>query len=349
MSKRIMWFLLVFVTLLPLSVQAQEGVTIADIVTLNVEAEQPEFTIFQQVVQSAEPTLNIWFSDPAVKITVFAPTDVAFNTYFEQTATSLEAFLGNPFLLNSVLANHVVPAVLDSTALTSLGAQNAFAGTGLENSLLVFSHNADVTQVNGANLVAIDLAASNGVLHVVDHVLSPSEDLSAAVALSASETDEPEIALGTLTELVGQSAVAETPEFVILNDAIEVSDGILRDALNATPPLTLFAPTDSAFVSLLAAMSLSDADLVADVPLVNTLVAYHIVPGRFSLSTLMNLASSSADGIRLATTLPGQTLWVSSLSGTPVINGYVNLVGADVQASNGVMNVIDAVLTPSNE
>jgi len=98
--------------------------------------------------------------------TVFAPTDAAFAAV---PADVLEALAADPEALQSVLLYHVVPGRLIA-ALISDGKEVATA----EGSNVLFSFADGVKQVNGATIVAKDIQASNGVIHVIDTVLLAS-------------------------------------------------------------------------------------------------------------------------------------------------------------------------------
>lgn len=96
--------------------------------------------------------------------TVFAPTDEAFAALPEGT---VEGLLADPEALAAILTYHVVPGAVMSTDLT-------------EGMTATTVNGADVTitleggpMVNGANIVTPDVAASNGVIHVIDAVIMP--------------------------------------------------------------------------------------------------------------------------------------------------------------------------------
>jgi len=100
--------------------------------------------------------------------TVFAPTDAAFA---KLPAGTVESLLANPKKLASILTFHVVPGkVMAADILKAKGAKPA---TVNGQSLNVVVSDGKVL-VNGANVVAADVAATNGVIHVIDTVLLPS-------------------------------------------------------------------------------------------------------------------------------------------------------------------------------
>ena len=100
--------------------------------------------------------------------TVFAPTDAAFA---KLPAGTVENLLANPEKLAKILTFHVVPGKVMAADIVK--AKRATPKTANGASLDVVVRQGKV-QVNGANVVKADVAASNGVIHVIDSVLIPS-------------------------------------------------------------------------------------------------------------------------------------------------------------------------------
>ena len=100
-------------------------------------------------------------------LTVFAPTDAAFAALPDGTVENL-LLPENIEQLQAVLLYHVVPGQVMSTDLS--GTINAAT---LEGATIEIVANDDGVTVNGANVVAADVPASNGVIHVIDAVLLP--------------------------------------------------------------------------------------------------------------------------------------------------------------------------------
>jgi uncharacterized surface protein with fasciclin (FAS1) repeats len=97
--------------------------------------------------------------------TVFAPTDEAFAKLPEGT---VEALLDDPETLRSILLYHVVGGEVESGQVVQLSSVSTLQGGELKVSA------EDGVKVNDANVVAVDIQASNGVIHVIDTVLIPS-------------------------------------------------------------------------------------------------------------------------------------------------------------------------------
>jgi uncharacterized surface protein with fasciclin (FAS1) repeats len=120
--------------------------------------------------------------------------------------------------------------------------------------------------------------------------------------------------------------------FTTLVTALEAAD--LVDTLKGEGPFTVFAPTDEAF----AALPEGALDgLLADIPALTDVLLYHVVSGEVLAADVVNL--SSAD------TVLGQPVSITVDSGNVMIDD-AQVIITDIQASNGVIHVIDAVLLP---
>jgi uncharacterized surface protein with fasciclin (FAS1) repeats len=107
----------------------------------------------------------------------------------------------------------------------------------------------------------------------------------------------------------------------------------LVDTLKGKGPFTVFAPTDEAFAKIPKA----DLDaLIADKAKLTKVLTYHVVAGKVMASDVMKLKE--------AKTVEGQTVKIDTSNGVMINKSKV--VKADIQASNGVIHVIDTVLMP---
>ncbi len=153
-----------------------------------------------------------------------------------------------------------------------------------------------------------------------------------AAAFGASAQDD----MGTIVDIVLSSATAETPEFTTLLAAVNAADPMFVAELSRPDAnYTVFAPTDAAFAAALEALGVTPDELLARPDILNTVLAYHLVPGRFDAASVVAL-----DGALLGTALPETALAVA-LDGE-----NVTVTAADVMASNGIVHVIDSVLLP---
>lgn len=161
--------------------------------------------------------------------------------------------------------------------------------------------------IDNAQIILTDIEASNGVIHVIDAVVLPE------------------------TRDIVDIAV-EDGRFTTLVAALQAAN--LVDALKAEGPLTVFAPTDEAFAALPAGTVES---LLADIPALTDVLLYHVVDGKVMASDVVELSSAS--------TLLGQDVSISVMDGKVMINDSAVII-PDIEASNGVIHVIDAVLLP---
>ncbi|MFL7812064.1 MAG: fasciclin domain-containing protein [Anaerolineales bacterium] len=161
--------------------------------------------------------------------------------------------------------------------------------------------------IDNAQIIITDIEASNGVIHVIDAVVLPE------------------------TRDIVDIAV-EDGRFTTLVAALEAAG--LVDALKAEGPLTVFAPTDEAFAALPEG---TVEGLLADIPALTDVLLYHVVDGKVMASDVVDLSS--------AITLLGQDVSISVMDGEVMINDSVVII-PDIEASNGVIHVIDAVLLP---
>jgi uncharacterized surface protein with fasciclin (FAS1) repeats len=163
--------------------------------------------------------------------------------------------------------------------------------------------------VDKAKVVKTDIECSNGIIHVIDSVILPVNDNIVTVATNA----------GSFKTLLAAAQAAG-----------------LAEALAGKGPLTVFAPTDEAFAKLPAGTVESllkpenKAKLVA-------ILKYHVVSGR--------VFSEQAVAAQKAETLQGDTVKISVTGGKAKVND-ANLVATDINASNGVIHVIDSVILP---
>ena len=163
--------------------------------------------------------------------------------------------------------------------------------------------------VGDATVIATDIMTSNGVIHVIDTVILP-------------ETKSiPEIAKGA-----GQ--------FMTLLAAVEAAG--LSETLMGEGPFTVFAPTDEAFAALPSGTVESLLEPKNRAKL-QEILTYHVVTAR--------VIADAAEKLDTAKTVAGKKINIAFRNGELFINRS-QVVASDIQASNGVIHVIDAVLLP---
>lgn len=165
--------------------------------------------------------------------------------------------------------------------------------------------------VDKANVVKTDIACSNGVIHVIDAVILPAGDNLVETAVKA----------GSFETLVAAAKAAG-----------------LAEALTGEGPLTVFAPTDEAFAKLPEGtvanlLKPENKQKLADI------LKYHVVAGR--------VYSPAAVSAGKAKTLLGQEIKIS-VEGKQAMVNDAKILATDIDASNGVIHVIDSVILPSS-
>ena len=136
--------------------------TIVDVAVAN-----GSFTILVAAVQAAGLVETLSGDGP---FTVFAPTDDAFADLLEVLGVTAEELLADTELLTAVLTYHVIAGEVPASTVVTLDGQTAATVNGAE---VTISVDGDAVQVNDANVIAVDVAASNGLIHVIDSVLLP--------------------------------------------------------------------------------------------------------------------------------------------------------------------------------
>ena len=333
--------------------------------------------------------------------TVFAPTDQAFSDAgidLSDFDTPEENQTLTNILLYHVYSGNVASAdVTDGLTVEMVNGEDA-----------TFSVMSDTVMIQDATVTTADVAASNGVIHVIDQVLIPpslsdeddddddedGDDVpTPEELLSETDTDEngtmsldefnafmnddeegafPQSILDDFAEIFttndgdesGELDLNELEQFIAEIDAylialeegpsdipaIAQQTGIhdslvaalvaadLVTALQADGPFTVFAPTDQAFTD--AGIDLDSFDTEEEIAALSNILLYHVVAGGI-------LSTDLADGANTVTALNNDELTVTVTDGAVTVGAEAASVTiADVEASNGVIHVIDKVLTP---
>lgn len=249
------------------------------------------------------------------QFTVFAPTDAAYATLANRGA-----LLANHRLLRQMLLYHLVRGVVPAAELTT----GATLPTALGRPLSV-SATAGTPLLNGqARVVQGDMRATNGVAHAIDVVLRPS----------AGAYDSPDLR-PILNRNPGNilDVMANDPQLSRFVTRIQYSG--LENLLVQHRPFTVFAPTNAAIDALPPEFTCA---CMENRTLLKELMLFHIVPGRYSAA---QLAEQSA--LRSAF---GESIPLTQTANGPLIDG-AQLVVRDIQATNGVIHVVDVVLRPA--
>lgn len=262
--------------------------------------------------------------DGTTDYTVFAPTNAAFTTLLG-TATLEDIPVAD---LREILLNHVVSGSVLGSQLPAAGYIKTLAkgGASTTNTLSMYVNTTSGIRLNGTSSVVTNranIAASNGVIHIVDAVITLPTVVTFAVA---------------------------DPNFDLLQAALTREGDDITDfvaVLSGIGPFTVFAPTNDAFTSLLAD-DLGGIGL-ADIPeaTLDAVLKYHVASGNVLSSELTspgNTDVTSIQGSVFTITLPGTAPIIANITA----NGgrTSGIIAVDVQAANGVIHVINKVLLP---
>ena len=212
--------------------------------------------------------------------------------------------------LSQVLLYHVLGA---RVAVGDLMEGRTYVTTAATNddgdqlSLLVAKDGSSVTLNGDTQVTTADVEATNGVIHIIDQVLMPPTVVDLALDNEA-----------TFSELTG---------------ALQAADGDLVTVLSGDGPFTVFAPTNAAFEAAAAVTAgLSTAQLAE-------VLTYHVVAGNIRSEDLTATSVATVNGEEITIDPSGPTI-------TDARGNVVSIVLTDVQGTNGVVHVIDAVLLP---
>ncbi|HRJ75110.1 MAG TPA: fasciclin domain-containing protein [Anaerolineales bacterium] len=267
------------------------------------------FTTLVAAVQAAELVDTLKGEGP---FTVFAPTDDAFAALPEGTLDSL-LLPENKQALTDILLYHVVAGKVMAADVVGLSSATTVLGQDL-------AINVDMGNVylnESVQVIITDIETSNGVIHVIDAVLLPPTDETASEAntiVDVAVTD------GRFTTLVAAVQAAE-----------------LVETLSGEGPFTVFAPTDDAFAALPAG-TLDSLLLPENKQALTDILLYHVVAGKVMAADVVGLTS--------APTVLGADITIAVRDGNVFLNDTVQVIITDIETSNGVIHVIDAVLLP---
>jgi uncharacterized surface protein with fasciclin (FAS1) repeats len=267
---------------------------------VDVAVEAGSFTTLVAAVQAAGLEDALRGEGP---FTVFAPSDEAFAKLPEGT---VEALLADPQgALSRILLYHVIPGKVMAADVT-----DGLTAETLRGAEISFSIMEGMVKINDANIVATDIEASNGVIHVIDSVILPPADIV--------------------------DVAAEAGSFNTLIAAVQAAG--LEKTLRSKGPFTVFAPTDEAFAKLPEG---TVEALLADPEALANILLYHVVPGKV-------MAADVSDGLEAETAQGSSVRFAIHSDGAPAIEGAL-ITATDIEAFNGVIHVIDSVILPPKD
>jgi uncharacterized surface protein with fasciclin (FAS1) repeats len=296
-------------------------------VTTTEQMTTEEMTTEEETTENQEPTLNIVETAEAAgsfttllaaldqaglsatlegegSFTVFAPTDQAFTDLLTALDIDAATLLGVENL-SDILLYHV----LDGAYYASDVVANApFSMASLEGSDVNFTVMDGKAYINDVEIITTDILTSNGVIHVIEEVILPLNNIVETAEAAGSFT--------TLLAALDQAGLSAT--------------------LEGEGSFTVFAPTDQAFTDLATSLSLTLEDILA-LSNLDQILLFHVIDGIYYSTDVINatpISIASMQTTNLDFTLMNQMIYV---------NG-VEVVKADILTTNGIIHVIGEVL-----
>jgi uncharacterized surface protein with fasciclin (FAS1) repeats len=184
-----------------------------------------------------------------------------------------------------------------------------------------------ITAAAAAVMAALALAACSS-SSTTETSTTPAAASPSAAASSAAASSVP-AAAGTIVEVA-----AANPDFSTLVAAVKAAE--LVDTLNGAGPFTVFAPTNEAFAALPAGL-VDKLLLPANKATLTKILTYHVLPAEVMAADVKAGKAATVEGSEITITTDG---------GVKVNEATVT--ATDVDASNGVIHVIDKVLVPAD-
>mmetsp|Transcript_5008 Transcript_5008/g.12561 ORF Transcript_5008/g.12561 Transcript_5008/m.12561 type:complete len:437 (+) Transcript_5008:79-1389(+) len=270
----------------------------------DIAADSEDFTTLAYTVDEAGLTDAL---SGEGTYTVFAPTNSAFDALPQDLITKLTDPEWRP-QLRDLLFYHTLVSEVRSTDLS-----DGLTATTLNGEDITITLNPPTINGNSEILVdegQVDIEASNGVIHGIDTVLTPSSVTSTIVDKAAGND-----------------------LFTTLVEAVKAAD--LVDALSGEGPFTVFAPTNEAFAALPTGtldylLQPENAEQLTDI------LKYHVIADNADAASLSNGKLK---------TLSGESVMVDVSAGSVMVNG-AEVTMPDIISSNGIIHGIETVLIP---
>ena len=252
--------------------------------------------------------------------TVLAPNNWAFEVWLGNNGyTSIDQVPTD--ILKNILLNHVISGTVRSSDLAATG--SGYTSTNATNTdgdflSMYFSTNNGVVFNGVTTVLNPDIAASNGVVHVVDLLIE----------------------LPTVVTFATTNPGFETLVTALTRDDLSEDFVSILSTTTEPAPFTVFAPTNEAFSSLFSELSIDSLNDIDTATLESTLGTHVVAEVNVRFEDL-------SDGM-LITTI-GDDLTISVGTGPLLVdlNGRTaNIIAVDIQAYNGVIHVIDNVMLP---
>ena len=314
MLKRTLLSLALAMSVLPLAAcnDDDDSSVVVEAPTQNIAeiaAKNKDLTILNAALKATGLDKTLMSSND--KFTVFAPTDEAFDDLLEDLGVTSEELLADKELLTMVLTYHVIPNITLKAADIPYGDSIETANDqafSISDANVIMDASGDTSDI-----IKTDVLATNGVIHLIDEVLLPTDKSIVDLAVAKEN-------LSILKEAVVAAGLA---------DALADEDA----------NLTVFAPNNAAFAKLLAELKITKEQLLQDKALLMKVLTYHVIEDdRIFASEITAGSQEMLEGSSITFNDKKQIIDES--------NRTSNILTANIQANNGVVHVIDTVLLP---
>ena len=272
----------------------------------DIIADSPDHTYLTAAI--TQQNLQGALQNPSATLTVFAPNNAAFDALAASLNTDIAGLLALPNLTD-ILLYHVL-----GTTVVSGDLSNGITPQPLNASNTIKITVTQTNQVfaNQAQVIAANVTASNGVVHVTNGVLLPNT---------------------TVVDLAINNG------FNILTAAV-IQQELVPALSNPFATFTVFAPTDAAFADLADELGVEVSDLL-DLENLTDILLYHVLGVEVPSSAVTN-------GLFASPLNEDNTIKMTVTSTGDVYANHAQVVLANVEADNGVVHALDAVILPVN-
>ncbi|MFC7444433.1 Secreted and surface protein [Mesoflavibacter sp. HG96] len=278
-----------------------------------VELAQSNPNLSSLVAAVVEANLTVTLSGPG-PFTVLAPTDEAFAEFMSDNGWNTVADIPDE-ALEQTLLNHVISGTVTSSDLINL--QSGYTSTlasGPANSNISLKFDAtNGVMFNSASEVTIpDVMASNGIVHVVDQVI-------------------------TLPTVVDHAV--NNSNFSSLVAALGAAEGDLVTVLSGEGPFTVLAPDDAAFTTFLDGADLADVDA----GVLSQILLNHVISGAITSTDLTTLVEGYSNTNASGPNMTNLSIYFNTSNGV-MFNGSSTVTTADIVGTNGIIHAVDSVI-----
>jgi uncharacterized surface protein with fasciclin (FAS1) repeats len=338
-----------------------------------------DFTILAEAVQHADLQDSL---DGDTPYTLFAPTDEAFHLLFTELDISAEEFLAGEYIgaLKNTLLYHILPGLNRIEELLDKGSVHTLKDEILQIRSIDGQVFAGHDDHNYALIIKQDVIAGNGVMHIIESVMSPSGD--PGEGRDDEEGSPPETGDEENEEPENPDEEEETPEnedkgpddgdegehvdeddpadeidfenytlieildyqndFSMFRKAIQVTG--LENEFQSGSQNSIFVPVNQAFRNYLSNSDISEDELfdASNREFLRDIVLYHIMPGYRDSGHIINRKQVRTANQSFVSVLQEEgLLYVGNDR-----NGFAKVLELDIQATNGIIHIIDGVLIP---